>query len=128
MSETETETKGRHAAPDDDPSSDPQATAGDGGDHAAEGSESREDSESRDDSKSSDDEEGHGTRYPGADPEDEEEIEEERERRLDPDNRPENAEVDNTDRDFDAKKGRFTDSDDYDQAEEKFPDIGEQGA
>jgi hypothetical protein len=39
------------------------------------------------------------------------EIEAERERRLDPDNRPDNAEVDNTDRDFDATRGQFTDSD-----------------
>ena len=36
-------------------------------------------------------------------------IEEEREKRLDPDNRPENAEVDNSDRDFDVKSGQFTD-------------------
>jgi hypothetical protein len=101
MSESETETSEQDAAPDDGATNDRD---GDGED------------------------EGHGTRYPGADPEDEEEIEEERKRRLDPDNRPDNAEVDNTDRDFDAKKGRFTDADDYDQAEEKFPDIGEQGA
>ena len=44
-------------------------------------------------------------------------IEEEREKRLDPDNRPDNAEIDNTDRDFDVVKGRFTDSEDD-------PDIG----
>ena len=37
-------------------------------------------------------------------------IEEEREKRLDPDNRPDNAEIDNTDRDFDVVKGQFTDS------------------
>ena len=37
------------------------------------------------------------------------EIEAEREERLDPDNRPENAEVDNSDRDFDVKSGQFTD-------------------
>ena len=36
-------------------------------------------------------------------------IEEEREKRLDPDNRPENAEVDNSERDFDVKSGQFTD-------------------
>ncbi|GAA4696267.1 hypothetical protein GCM10023226_38360 [Nocardioides nanhaiensis] len=35
------------------------------------------------------------------------EIEEERERRLDPANRPENAEVDNTQRDFDPEEGEF---------------------
>ena len=44
-------------------------------------------------------------------------IEEEREERLDPDNRPDNAEVDNTDRDFDVVKGQFTDSEDD-------PDLG----
>lgn len=54
----------------------------------------------------------------GADPEpDVEAIEEERERRLDPDNRPDNAEVDNTERDFDVVEGRFTDS-------EEDPDVG----
>lgn len=37
-------------------------------------------------------------------------IEEEREKRLDPDNRPENTEVDNTDRDFDVVHGRFEDT------------------
>ena len=36
-------------------------------------------------------------------------IEEEREKRIDPDNRPENAEVDNSERDFDVKSGQFTD-------------------
>jgi len=40
-----------------------------------------------------------------------EEIEQEREQRLDPDNRPEGAEIDNTDRDFDVEHGRFEDSD-----------------
>ena len=37
------------------------------------------------------------------------EIEAERKERLDPDNRPQNAEVDNTDRDFDTTTGQFTD-------------------
>jgi len=73
-------------------------------------------------------EEESGTRQPGADPEDAEEIEEERQERLDPDNRPEGAEVDNTDREFDAEKGLYTDSEGYDQADEKFPPIGGQGA
>ena len=68
------------------------------------------------------------TRQPGADPEDAEEIEQERQERLDPENRPDNAEVDNTDRDFDATKGKFTDAEDYQETEAKFPDIGEQGA
>jgi hypothetical protein len=36
-------------------------------------------------------------------------IEEERQQRLDPDNRPENAEVDNSDRDFDVASGQFSD-------------------
>ena len=67
-------------------------------------------------------------RQPGADPEDEEQIEEERKERLDPENRPEGAEVDNTDRDFDAEKGMYTDAEGYEQAEERFPPIGEQGA
>lgn len=38
------------------------------------------------------------------------EIERTREERLDPDNRPENAEVDNTGREFDAARGEFTDT------------------
>lgn len=37
------------------------------------------------------------------------EIEETREERLDPDNRPDNAEVDNTGRTFDAETGTFVD-------------------
>jgi len=44
-------------------------------------------------------------------------IEKERQERLDPDNRPDNAEVDNTDRDFDVVKGQFADSEDD-------PDLG----
>jgi hypothetical protein len=49
-------------------------------------------------------------------PEDEvREIEEERERRLDPDNRPDDAEVDNTERTFDSDTGLFTDSEEYDE-------------
>src|SRR5690349_18167996 len=43
-------------------------------------------------------------------------MEEERERRLDPDNRPDGAEVDNTDRTFDHEHGQFTDSEDYDES------------
>jgi hypothetical protein len=38
------------------------------------------------------------------------EIEAERKRRLDPDNRPDMAEVDNTDREFDLERGEFVDS------------------
>ncbi len=37
-------------------------------------------------------------------------LEAERRRRLDPDNRPATAEVDNTDREFDTRRGRFTDT------------------
>ena len=40
-----------------------------------------------------------------------EQIEQERSERLDPDNRPDNAEVDNTQRDFDTEHGEFTDAD-----------------
>jgi hypothetical protein len=48
-------------------------------------------------------------------PDDEvQEIEEDRKRRLDPDSRPEGAEVDNTQRTFDTDTGLFTDSDDHD--------------
>ena len=39
------------------------------------------------------------------------------EKRLDPDNRPEGTEVDNTDRTFDVDRGQFTDSEDYDESE-----------
>ena len=45
------------------------------------------------------------------------EMEEERERRLDPENRPEHAEIDNTQRDFDVDRGKFTDRDDYDEGD-----------
>ena len=45
------------------------------------------------------------------------EIEQEREERLDPDNRPDNAEVDNTQRTFDVDRGQFTDSEEYDDNE-----------
>ncbi len=56
---------------------------------------------------------------PGEEPDDEtkEEIEEERQERLDPENRPDDAEVDNTQRDFDVDRGKFTDSEDYDENE-----------
>ena len=64
---------------------------------------------------------------PGADPEDAEQIEKERQERLDPDNRPEGAEVDNTGREFDAEKAMFKDAEGYEEAEAKFPPSGEQG-
>ena len=57
-----------------------------------------------------------------------EEIEADREERLDPDNRPDGAEVDNTQRDFDPEKGMFTDSEGYDEADAPFPPMGDQGA
>jgi hypothetical protein len=118
MSESEQST-GEHAARDDDaaeesahePAETTDRADGDGDDSDGDGEGS-----------------GEGTRQPGADPEDQEEIEEERERRLDPENRPDGAEVDNTDREFDAKKGMFTDADGYEEADEKFPGLGEQGA
>ena len=46
-----------------------------------------------------------------------EEIEADRERRLDPENRPEHAEVDNTGRTFDAEKGEFVDDGDGSEAD-----------
>jgi len=49
-----------------------------------------------------------------------EEIEAERERRLDPENRPDNVEVDNTQRTFDEEAGMFTDSEDYDEGHKPF--------
>jgi hypothetical protein len=73
-------------------------------------------------------EEPSGTAVPGADPEDAEQIAADREERLDPDNRPDGAEVDNTDRKFDAEKGLYTDSEGYEQAESRFPPSGAQGA
>lgn len=55
-------------------------------------------------------------------------LQQERQERLDPENRPENSEVDNTPRDFDVEKGMFADNPEYDQAEKKFPALGEGGA
>ena len=49
-----------------------------------------------------------------------EEIEAERERRLDPENRPDNVEVDNTQRTFDEEAGMFTDSEDYDESHKPY--------
>ena len=45
--------------------------------------------------------------------------------RLDPDNRPEDTEVDNTGRTFDSGAGKFTDSDDYDESDRPF--VTEEG-
>jgi hypothetical protein len=46
--------------------------------------------------------------------EDKKKIEEERKERLDADNRPDNAEIDNSDRTFDATSGQFTDDEEDD--------------
>ena len=56
---------------------------------------------------------------PGQEPDEQtkQQIEEERASRLDPDNRPDGAEVDNTERTFDHDRGQFTDSPDYDDSE-----------
>ena len=126
MTESQPETPGKHAAPDDDPNSDPPPVAGEGGEHAADGPPEEGDEEPAIGGDS--DEESHGTRQPGADPQDADEIEEERQRRLDPDNRPDDVEVDNTERDFDVEKGMFKDAEGYEEAEEKFPPLGGQGA
>ena len=50
-------------------------------------------------------------------PERVDEIEQTREQRLDPENRMENAEVDNSDRTFDPQRGHFTDAEEYDESE-----------
>ncbi len=51
---------------------------------------------------------------------DPEQVEAERAERLDPDHRPDAAEVDNTQRDFDVEAGQFTDSEDYDESEKPY--------
>jgi hypothetical protein len=64
-----------------------------------------------------------------SEPDDEvkEQMAEERERRLDPENRPDNAEIDNTQRDFDHEQGMFTDREEYDaDAETTYPDDAEE--
>jgi len=53
-------------------------------------------------------------------PETIEQLSAEREERLDPDNRPEDVEVDNTVRTFDPGAGRFTDDPDYDPQDQPF--------
>lgn len=63
---------------------------------------------------------------PSKEPDEEtkQEIDAERDRRLDPENRPDGAEVDNTDRTFDSERGQFTDSEEYDENDEpKFTDA-----
>lgn len=54
-----------------------------------------------------------------------EEIERDRAERLDPANRPEDTEVDNTGRTFDSGAGKFTDSEGYD--EDDRPYVTEDG-
>jgi hypothetical protein len=49
-----------------------------------------------------------------------ESIEAERQERLDPENRPDNAEVDNSERTFDADAGKFTDRDDYSEDDKPY--------
>ncbi|WP_435746629.1 hypothetical protein [Nocardioides sp. SYSU DS0663] len=49
-----------------------------------------------------------------------EQVEAERQERLDPANRPDDVEVDNTGRDFDVEKGMFTDSEEYDAAPRRY--------
>ena len=53
---------------------------------------------------------------------DQEQVLQEREERLDPDNRPDNVEVDNTDRTFDPETGFFEDRDEHDSAPKQFVD------
>jgi hypothetical protein len=55
-------------------------------------------------------------------------IQKERAERLDPENRPDNAEVDNTDRELDIEKGMFTDEPGYEEAPKRFPSAEDQGA
>ncbi len=47
-------------------------------------------------------------------------IDSDRTERLDPANRPDDAEVDNTQREFDPEAGLFTDSEGYDRADKPF--------
>ncbi len=47
-------------------------------------------------------------------------IEQEREERLAEENRPEGAEIDNTERTFDDEAGMFTDNPDYSEAEKTY--------
>ena len=53
---------------------------------------------------------------------DQEQVLQEREERLDPDNRPDNVEVDNTDRTFDPETGFFEDREEHDTAPKQFVD------
>ena len=57
----------------------------------------------------------------------EEELEKEREERLSPENRPENTEVDNSDRDFNPETGLFEDTDLEPPDEAPFPTEAAEG-
>lgn len=48
------------------------------------------------------------------------ELEQDRQERLDPDRRPDGAEVDNTDRTFDPEAGLFTDSPEHSEADRQY--------
>ena len=52
--------------------------------------------------------------------EEKQEVEEERQERLDPDNRPDGTEVDNTERDFDPEAGMFTDNPDHAESDRPY--------
>lgn len=52
--------------------------------------------------------------------EEREAIEADRKERLTQENRPDGAEVDNSERDFDPETGMFTDSEGHDEAEKEF--------
>ena len=86
------------------------------------------DSAGKDDGEDSDDgkDDGSASESVGSAGEDDvsdeerEQIEQEREERLDPDNRPDNVEVDNTERDFDVTSGSFEDHD-LDEEEKTGP-------
>ena len=68
------------------------------------------------------------TGLPDADDVDQSEIDEieaERQERLSAENRPDNVEVDNTQRTFDEEAGMFTDNDDYDESEKPYAAGGE---
>lgn len=49
-----------------------------------------------------------------------EEIEKERQERLDPGQRPDGTEVDNTERDFDPEAGMFTDNPDHSESDRPY--------
>lgn len=52
--------------------------------------------------------------------EEKQEVEQERQERLDPDNRPDGTEVDNTERDFDPEAGMFTDNPEHTEDERPY--------